>query len=87
MHLDPHHEPGIAVNLERLTSTRRAHGPLFCPRCCHKLGRAESPAICYLTACGGCGRRLEISEQRDGGVSVYVAEDPRDGAPVFVELE
>lgn len=75
------------MQLERLTSTRRARGPLFCPRCCWTLGRAESPAIAYLTACGGCKRPLTIREQADGGISIAVAEYPRDAAPVFVELD
>ena len=75
------------MNLERLTSTRRAHGPLFCPRCCWKLGRAESPAIAYLRTCGGCKRELTIRETDDGGILIAVAEDPRAGEAVFVELE
>jgi hypothetical protein len=75
------------VNLERLTSTRRARGPLFCPRCCWKLGRAESPAIAYLSACGGCRRELTVTETSDGGIAIAVREDPRDGDAVFVELE
>jgi uncharacterized protein (DUF983 family) len=75
------------VKLERLTSTRRAHGPLFCPRCCWKLGRAESPAIAYLRTCGGCRRELSIAETADGGIAITVLEDPRDGHAIFVELE
>jgi hypothetical protein len=76
------------MQIERLRSTRRAHGPLFCPRCCWKLGRAESPAIAYLSVCGGCKRGLTITEQVDGGIAIEVAEDPRDsGAVVFVEID
>jgi hypothetical protein len=75
------------VQLEGLTSTRRARGPLYCPRCCWKLGRAESPAIAYLSACGGCQSGLMIRETADGGLAIVVTEGARGARPVFVELE
>jgi hypothetical protein len=75
------------VNLERLTSTRRATGPLFCPRCCWRLGRAESPAIGYLKRCGGCRRSLRVIEMAEGDVAVIVADDRSTIDCVFVELD
>jgi hypothetical protein len=75
------------VKIERLTSTRRARGILFCPRCCWRLGRAESPAIGYLSRCGGCKRGLSIVEVEGGALAVIVTADQRDDDAVFVELE
>lgn len=73
------------MRIERLTSTRTARGPLFCPRCCWKLGRADSPSIGYLAACGGCRRGLEVRDVEGGGVAVIVANDARDVE--FVDVE
>jgi hypothetical protein len=75
------------MRLDRLTSTRRARGPLFCPRCCWKLGRADSPAIGYLTRCGGCQRSVRVIDVEGGDVAVIVAEGQREDGAVFVELE
>lgn len=74
------------MRLSRLTSSRRVTGPLFCPCCCWKLGRADSPAIGYLTQCGGCRRGLRVIDVEGGDVAVIVEEHPDDGA-VFVELD
>lgn len=75
------------MRIERLTSTRTARGPLFCPRCCWKLGRAESPAIGYLSRCGGCKRGLRVIEVEGGGLAIIITADQRVDDAVFVELE
>lgn len=75
------------MRIERLTSTRRTRGPLFCPRCCWKLGRAESPAIDYLRRCGGCKRGVSIVEVESGDLCVIVAEDRSADDCLFVEVE
>jgi hypothetical protein len=75
------------MHLSRLTSTRRARGPLFCPRCCWKLGRADSPAIGYLTRCGGCKRGVRVIDVEGGDMAVIVAEDRSAEDALFVELE
>jgi hypothetical protein len=75
------------MKIERLTSTRTARGVLFCPRCCWLLGRADSPAIGYLTRCGGCNRGLQVIEVEGGAVAVIVSEDRRRDDATFVELE
>lgn len=48
------------VMIEKLEQEQRYAGPLFCPACCRKLGRGDSPAIAYLDACPGCRRKLVI---------------------------
>jgi hypothetical protein len=75
------------MHIERLTFARTARGPLFCPRCCWKLGRAESPAIGYLKRCGGCKRGVRVVDVEGGDVAVIVTRDRRDDDCAFVELE
>jgi hypothetical protein len=73
------------MQVTRVYTTRTARGPLFCPRCCWTLGRAESPAIGYLSACGGCKRGLRITETEGGALVVVVDRDARDAE--FIALE
>jgi hypothetical protein len=40
-------------------------GPVFCPRCAHHLGHADSPAIGYLKRCARCTRALRITVDQD----------------------
>lgn len=47
----------------RVESTHELAGAVFCPRCGFRLGRADSPAIGYLTRCGGCDRPLAIARE------------------------
>jgi hypothetical protein len=75
------------MRLDRLTSSRHARGPLYCPRCCWKLGRADSPAIGYLTRCGGCKRSVRVTELEGGDLAVIVAAVNHDENALFVELE
>lgn len=73
------------MRVSRLTSSRRVTGPLFCPCCCWKLGRADSPAIGYLTQCGGCKRGIRVIDV-EGDLALLVEEHPAEQG-VFVELE
>lgn len=75
------------MNIERLTSTRRARGPLFCPRCCWKLGRADSPAIGYLVRCGGCKRGVSVLDVDNGDLAVIVREERTLDDCAFLSLE
>ena len=75
------------MQIERLTSTRHARGVLFCPRCCWRLGRADSPAIGYLTRCGGCTRGVRVLALEGGDLAVIVSEDRGADDCAFVALE
>jgi hypothetical protein len=46
--------------IEQLEQEVRYAGVLFCPACCAKLGRGDSPAIGYLDNCPNCRRRLIV---------------------------
>lgn len=48
------------VMIEQLEQEDRYAGPLYCPACCARLGRGDSPAVGYLERCPRCKRRLMI---------------------------
>lgn len=75
------------MKIERLYSTRTSTGPLFCPACCHKLGRMESPSIGYLAQCGGCKRAIVVRDVEGGGMAVIFTDDRRGDHRAQVALE
>jgi hypothetical protein len=75
------------MRIERLRSTRTATGPLHCPRCAWLLGRLESPAIGYLTQCGGCKRALRVVDGAAGAIGIVVASEPSTEHGALVSLE
>jgi hypothetical protein len=57
--------------IERVHQDARPSHMIFCPACCAKLGRADSPAIGYLEACPGCRRSGRIRFAA-GGVTIVL---------------
>jgi hypothetical protein len=50
----------VGAILSPVEQEQRYAGSLFCPACCHKLGRGDSPSIGYLERCPSCRRRLMV---------------------------
>jgi hypothetical protein len=50
----------VNATISPVAQERRYPGVLYCPACCGKLGRGDSPAIGYLERCPSCRRRLLV---------------------------
>lgn len=59
------------VMIGKVEQEERYPGPIYCPACCHKLGRGDSPAIGYLKQCPSCRRHL-VLRFYPGAVSIVL---------------
>jgi hypothetical protein len=75
-------EPAMTATITQVEQEDRYTGLVHCPACCRSLGRGDSPAIGYITACPGCQKRL-IVRFTPGAFTVIVWPDawPPDDRP------
>lgn len=68
--------PELALELraERDGHTHALAGSVFCPRCGWRIGRADSPALCYTKRCSNCRRALAI-EVKDARILIITEDD------------